>query len=72
MVTLTKDQIRSLYGFTGKGEVVACGRAIPTGIKRGNTKRVQVEYDAFGRRIFKMLSSKPAAQVIESEVSEIL
>jgi hypothetical protein len=70
-VSLSKEQIRALYGVTGKGEVVAYGRAIPTGIKRSGARRVQVEYDAFGRKIFKTPPSKPTAQVVESQVTEI-
>jgi hypothetical protein len=79
-VSLTKEQIRALYGATGKkGEVVAFGRSVENTMT--SAYRAQVEADArtmsrselwerHGDYLSK-LKTKPAAQVIESEVSEI-
>jgi hypothetical protein len=77
-VLLTKEQIRSLYGIIGKGEVVAYGRAIKhiapdashRKIKLADLKFGSPEYNALHDRLMRM-KTKPAAQVVESEVSEI-
>jgi hypothetical protein len=79
MVTLTKEQIRSLYGVTSKkGEVVAFGRSVKNTIT--STYRAQVEADArtvsrselwqkHGPYLSK-LKTKPAGREIEPDVTE--
>jgi hypothetical protein len=62
-VSLTKEQIRSLYGVTGKkGEVVAYGRSSKH-TNPGRTNRRQFTHD-------EMMKFKPALRevVVESEV----
>jgi hypothetical protein len=73
---LTKEQIRALYGATGKkGEVVAYGRSIKHSVP--NPKRLKVEdlepgskeHTEFWERVYK-LRRTPEQTTIESQVSE--
>jgi hypothetical protein len=79
MVTLTKEQIRSLYGVTStKGEVVAFGRAIKHSVPASRLRKLKLDDFEIGSperialqdRIYR-LKSKPAATVLESEVQEL-
>ena len=74
MVTLSKAQIRKLYGLPvdEAGNVYVHGRSIKfaTGAKRKRTARI-IDHDAFGRPIYEHIR-KPAAPVIEPDVQEII
>lgn len=76
-IILTKEQIRALYGFKANEEVVAFGRAIKQSVPRSRIRKLKLEdfewgsaeYNALYDRIYNR-SSKPAVQVIESQVVE--
>jgi hypothetical protein len=74
---LSKEQIRALYGATGKkGEVVAYGRTIKHSVP--NPKRLKLEdlepgskeHTEFWERVYK-LRRTPEQPVIDSQVNEI-
>jgi hypothetical protein len=78
---LTKEQIRSLYGATGKkGEVVAYGRGVKNTIASALRTQMAADLKTMSQSEWRAKyhdeimrhKTAPAAPVVESQVNEIL